>query len=100
MNPARILIVDGEPFNLDVLEQELELLGHVSVRATDGEEALARLEAGWVELVLLDIMMPRLDGYGVLERMKENEAWRYIPVIVISAVADMVSVVLGIPCCA
>jgi adenylate cyclase len=98
MNPARILIVDDEPFNLDVLEQELELLGHVSVRATDGEEALARLEADSFDLVLLDIMMPRLDGYGVLERMKANEAWRHIPVIVISAVADMGSVVRGIAC--
>src|ERR1700682_6280832 len=98
MNPARILIVDDEPFNLDVLEQELKLLGHVSVRATDADEALARLEADSFDLVLLDIMMPRLDGYGVLERMKANEAWRHIPVIVISAVGDMGSVVRGIAC--
>jgi class 3 adenylate cyclase len=98
MDKARILIVDDEPFNLDILEQELELLGHVGVRAADGEEALARLEVETFDLVLLDIMMPRLDGYGVLERMKANEAWRHIPVIVISAVTDMSSMVRGITC--
>ena len=62
MNQARILIVDDEPFNLDVLEQELELLGHVSVRAADGEEALERLKVEQFDLALLDVMMPRLDG--------------------------------------
>ena len=93
MNPARILIVDDEPFNLDVLEQELELLGHMSVRAANGDEALERLEVERFDLVLLDVMMPRLDGYGVLERMKAHEVWQHIPVIMISAVTDMSSVV-------
>jgi CheY-like chemotaxis protein len=67
---ARILIVDDEPFNLDLLEQELELLGYDSVRAVDGRKALERLEAEPFDLVLLDVMMPGIDGYGVLERMK------------------------------
>lgn len=91
MNQARILIVDDEPFNLDVLEQELELLGHVSVRATDGEEALERLKVERFDLALLDVMMPRLDGYGLLERMRSEEAWRHIPVIMISALTDLKS---------
>jgi adenylate cyclase len=91
--PACILIVDDEPFNLDVLEQELELLGHTSVRAANGEEALKRLAFTSFDLVLLDVMMPRLDGYGVLERMRSHEAWRHIPVIMISALTDMGSVV-------
>jgi adenylate cyclase len=90
---ASILIVDDEPFNLDVLEQELEILGHASVRAANGEEALARLEAESFDLALLDVMMPRLNGYGVLERMKLRDAWRHIPVIMISALPDMSSVV-------
>jgi class 3 adenylate cyclase len=90
---ARILIVDDEPFNLDVLEQELEFLGHTIVRATDGEEALERLNLGPFDLVLLDVMMPRLDGYGLLERMRSEEAWRHIPVIMISALTDLKSVV-------
>ena len=91
MNQARILIVDDEPFNFDVLEQELELLGHVSVRATDGEEALERLKVERFDLALLDVMMPRLDGYGLLERMRSEEAWRHIPVIMISALTDLKS---------
>jgi adenylate cyclase len=98
VDPARILIVDDEPFNLDVLEQELELLGHTSVRATNGDEALARLEAEPFDLALLDVMMPRLDGCGVLERMKSDEGWRHIPVIMISALTDMGSVVRCIAC--
>jgi adenylate cyclase len=87
--PARILIVDDEPFNLDVLEQELDILGHVSVRAANGEEALKRLGAESFDLALLDVMMPRLDGCAVLERMKSHEAWHHIPVIMISALTDM-----------
>ena len=98
MEQARILIVDDEPFNLDVLEQELELLGHASMRAANGEEALERLEVEPFDLALLDVMMPRLDGYGVLERMKSHEAWRHIPVIMISALTDMRSVVRCIAC--
>jgi signal transduction histidine kinase/DNA-binding response OmpR family regulator len=91
VNQARILIVDDEPFNLDVLEQELELLGHVSVRAADGEEALERLKVEQFDLALLDVMMPRLDGYGLLERMRSEKAWRHIPVIMISALTDLKS---------
>jgi adenylate cyclase len=98
VNQARILIVDDEPFNLDVLEQELELLGHVSVRATDGEEALERLKVERFDLALLDVMMPRLDGYGLLERMRSEEAWRHIPVIMISALTDLKSAARCIAC--
>jgi adenylate cyclase len=90
---ARILIVDDEPFNLDVLEQELELLGHATVRAADGAEALESLQALSFDLVLLDVMMPRLDGYAVLQRMKSHGAWQHIPVIMISALTDLGSVV-------
>jgi len=93
LEPASILIVDDEPFNHDLLEQELELLGHTSVRAVDGRRALERLAAEPFDLVLLDVMMPGMDGYGVLERIKAHPAWRHIPVIMISALTDMASVV-------
>ena len=63
---TRVLIVDDEPYNLDVLEQELELLGHASVRAGNGEEALERLRASSFDLALLDVMMPRIDGFALL----------------------------------
>src|SRR3982751_2792447 len=84
----RILIVDDEPFNLDLLEQELELLGYGSVRAVDGRNALERLQSEAFDLVLLDVMMPGIDGFGVLERMKSHPKWQHIPVIMISAMTD------------
>jgi class 3 adenylate cyclase len=90
---ARVLVVDDEPYNLDVLEQELELLGHACVRAVNGEEALERLQADSFDLALLDVMMPRMDGGALLQRMKLHHEWRHIPVIMISALTDMDNVV-------
>lgn len=92
-DPARILIVDDEPYNLDLLEEELELLGHATVRASDGAEALACLEVEPVDLVLLDIMMPALDGDEVLRRMKRHPHLRRVPVVMVSAISEMGSVV-------
>jgi class 3 adenylate cyclase/CheY-like chemotaxis protein len=91
--PARILIVDDEPFNRDVLVQELELLDHEGVTAVHGREALDRLSGEPVDLILLDIMMPEMDGFEVLRRLKDDARWRHIPVIMISALDDLDSVV-------
>lgn len=93
---ARILIVDDEPLNVDLLEQELELLGYATISAGDGLAALERLAARPVDLVLLDVMMPRLDGYQVLERMKADAELRHVPVIMISALDQLESAVRGI----
>jgi adenylate cyclase len=90
---ARILIVDDEPFNVDLLEQELELLGYATVSAADGREALRRLGSEPVDLVLLDVMMPKLDGYQVLQRMKLDAELRHVPVIMISALDQLASTV-------
>ncbi len=91
--PAKILIVDDEPYNVDLLEQELELLGYATLAATDGHDALDALAREPVDLVLLDIMMPRLDGYAVLRRLKADPASRHLPVIVISALDQLDSAV-------
>jgi class 3 adenylate cyclase len=91
--PARILIVDDEPFNRDVLAQELELLDHEAVAAVHGRDALERLGKEPVDLILLDIMMPEVDGFEVLRRLKADAALRHIPVIMISALDDIESVV-------
>ena len=96
MNDPIILIVDDEPFNVDYLEQELDDLGYKTISATNGQEALDRIEGDQPDLVLLDIMMPIMDGFTVLERVKANPAVRDIPIIVISANNDMQSVVRGI----
>ena len=93
MAPARILIVDDEPFNRDVLAQELELLEHEAVTAIHGRDALDRLATETVDLILLDIMMPEMDGFAVLRRLKEDARLRHIPVIMISALDDIDSVV-------
>jgi class 3 adenylate cyclase/CheY-like chemotaxis protein len=91
--PPRILIVDDEPSNVDLLQQELELLGFVAVSAADGRQALEHLGATSFDLVLLDIMMPGLDGYEVLSRMKADPELRHIPVLMISALSELESVV-------
>jgi serine phosphatase RsbU (regulator of sigma subunit) len=90
---AKILIVDDEPFNIDCLEQELQYLGYDSVSAANGRAALRRVEVEAPDLILLDIVMPEMDGFEVLSRLKANERTRDIPVIVISVLDDMGSVV-------
>jgi adenylate cyclase len=90
---ALILVVDDEPFNVDLLEQELELLDYDAVSASNGHEALEVLARERVDLVLLDVMMPQLDGYGALARIRGQPAWRHLPVIMISALNEMESVV-------
>lgn len=92
----KILIVDDEPFNVDYLEQELEDLDYDTVSAANGREALAQVAAQKPDVVLLDIMMPELDGFQVLERLKAGSETRDLPVIVISAMNDLKSVVRGI----
>jgi adenylate cyclase len=91
--PARILIVDDEPFNRDVLAQELELLDHDTVAAVNGCDALERLAGDAFDVILLDIMMPEMDGFEVLRRLKEDARLRHVPVIMISALDDIDSVV-------
>ena len=83
--PANILIVDDEPFNVDLLEQQLEEQGYQTCAASNGEEAFERLEADQPDLVLLDWMMPGMDGLQVLEKMRSTPQWRTIPVIMLTA---------------
>jgi DNA-binding NtrC family response regulator len=82
---AKILIVDDEPFNVDLLEQQLADQGYRTCTATDGEGALAQLSAELPDLVLLDWMMPGMDGLAVLARMRAEPAWRSLPVIMLTA---------------
>lgn len=91
-----ILIVDDEPFNVDYLEQELEDLDYATVSAANGQQALDQVAAHAPDMILLDIMMPVLDGFQVLARLKADARWRDIPVVVISAMTDLESVVRGI----
>jgi serine phosphatase RsbU (regulator of sigma subunit) len=92
----RILIVDDEPFNVDFLEQELEDLGYQTLSASNGLESLQIVAEEAPDLLLLDIMMPGMDGFEVLTRLKKDKRHRHIPVIIISAMSDMGSIVRGI----
>ena len=94
-NP-KILIVDDEPFNVDYLEQELEDLDYDTVSAFNGQQALKQVDDESPDVILLDIMMPVMDGFQVLERIKADDTRRDIPVIIISAMSDLDSVVKGI----
>lgn len=92
----KILIVDDEPFNVDYLEQELEESDIETIAAVNGKDALDKVRSESPDLILLDIMMPVMDGFEVLSRLKANPATRDLPVIVISANSDMSSVIRGI----
>jgi serine phosphatase RsbU (regulator of sigma subunit) len=90
---GQILVVDDNEMNRDLLSRRLRKRGYAVEVACDGREALAAVAAGDFDLVLLDIMMPELNGYEALERLKADEATRHIPVVMISAVGEMDSVI-------
>src|SRR5579871_4954522 len=90
----RILVVDDNDDNRYTLTLYLELEGYQNLEtANDGEEAIARLEAAPFDLVLLDVMMPKVDGYQVLTWLKSQPRLRGLPIIMISALNEMASVV-------
>lgn len=93
MDSTRILVVDDNEMNRDVLSRRLEKQGYTVVTAEDGQVALDLLRRDPFDLILLDIMMPRVNGYQVLENLKANPLQRDIPIIVISAMDDLESVV-------
>jgi len=93
VRPGRILAVDDDASNLDLLAKRLSRLGHLVTTASDGVEALDRARQQPFDLVLLDVMMPRLDGYGTLAEFKADAQLRPIPVVMISALDELSSVV-------
>ena len=85
----RVLIVDDEPLNLELLRQELEDLGHEVHEARTGEEALRRANEHPPDVILLDIMMPGMDGFEVCRRLKATDGTRDVPVIFMTALSDI-----------
>ena len=92
----KVLIVDDEPLNVDYIEQRLEDLNYEIITAADGQEALDKIKSEHPDLVLLDLMMPVLDGFAVLSEVKADPSLRETPVIIISADHDSKSIVRGI----
>jgi PleD family two-component response regulator len=91
--PASILVVDDDAINRMLLTRELERAGHSVATAEDGVRALEALRAEPVDIVLLDVLMPELDGYATLAQIERDDRLRHIPVIMISALEDIDSVV-------
>jgi CheY-like chemotaxis protein len=86
--PPLILIVDDNPTNLDILQARLEANNYEILTATDGEVAMIIAREKRPDLILLDIMMPKMDGYEVCSKLKENEETSFIPVIFVTALRD------------
>ncbi len=93
--PFTILIVDDEPKNIQLLGSLLREKGYLVEFALDGTKALSWLDAKPFDLVLLDIMMPGMDGYEVCRRIKENLGTRHIPVIFLTAKTETDDIVKG-----
>ena len=83
--PKMILLVDDSDVLRKITSFNLKKQGYEVVEARDGIEALEKLKELKPDLMILDIMMPRLDGFNVLKRMQENDEWKEIPVIVLTA---------------
>lgn len=89
---GHFLVADDNEMNRDMLSRRLERQGYTVTAARDGREAIELLAKEDFNIVLLDVMMPEMDGYEVLRRMKADEKLRHIPVIMISALTEMDSV--------
>src|SRR6185295_8116702 len=87
-DPARILVVDDVADNVEILRMRLTALGYDVVEANDGEEALAKVAADPPDLILLDVMMPKIDGFEVVRRLKADTSLPFIPVIMVTAKTD------------
>jgi len=90
------MLVDDEPANLTLLEELLHLKGYATVSAQSGDEALSLARASRPDLILLDIMMPEMDGFDVCERLRKDTALQTVPVIFLTALDDDTSRIRGL----
>ena len=88
MDAKRILVVDDEPRVREMIEFRLRLFGYEVLQAADGREALEVAIREQPDLVLLDVMMPELDGFQVCSRLKQEESTKDIPVVMLTAKAE------------
>jgi len=83
-----ILVVDDDLTLLEMYVERIKAEGAIVIQAQDGEEAIAQAKESHPHLILLDIMMPKLNGLEVLKHLKEDDGTKDIPVIILSALAD------------
>ncbi len=91
-----VLVADDDPDILSLVTLRLERSGYDVVSAGDGEQALATALARTPDLALLDVMMPKLDGYEVTERLRGEESTRYLPIILLTARVQEADITRGI----
>ena len=92
-NRGSLLVIDDNATSRDLMRRQLERQGHTVTVAENGQQALEIMQAGTFDMVLLDLMMPGMSGYQVLQLLKSSDVYRDVPVIVISALDDLDSVV-------
>ncbi len=95
-DPQRILIVDDNEANRDILEARLKVHGYELLQAADGEEALAAVQRDHPDLILLDVMMPKLDGVEVCRRIKGDATLPFTPIILVTSKSDTRDVIAGL----
>ena len=88
IHKGRVLIVDDEPINIELISGYLEA-DHEIITASNGKEALEKVQMNSPDIVLLDIMMPEMDGYTVCKKIKSQDSTRFIPVVMVTALTDI-----------
>jgi DNA-binding response OmpR family regulator len=96
MNPKKILVVDDEVDLLETIQFSLEVEGYTVLVSNDGEDALSQARKESPDLILLDIMLPKLDGYKVCRLLKFDERYKHIPILMMTAKTQEKDKVLGI----
>lgn len=94
--PIRVLVVDDNIHNIELLDGVLSSRGYEVVRAMNGKEALEKVKEASPHIVILDVLMPVMDGYETCRRLKENEETRFIPVVMLTALNSLEDKVKGI----
>ncbi|MFZ2634558.1 MAG: response regulator [Desulfosalsimonadaceae bacterium] len=91
-----ILVVDDQPKNIELLEAYLVPKSYDIVTATNGEEGLGKLSDNQIDLILLDVMMPGMDGFEVTRRVRQDNTYRLLPIILVTALRETEDRVKGI----
>ena len=94
--PPRILVVDDNEANRDILMTRLGAHGYELAQAADGEEALAKAKSLHPDLILLDVMMPKIDGVEVCRQLKSDPAMPFTPIVLVTAKSDTKDIVTGL----
>ena len=91
-----ILVVDDQPQNIELLEAHLVPQGYEIIKAANGEEALGKLSGNQIDLILLDVRMPGMNGYEVTRRVRQDNIHRLLPIVLVTVLRETEDRVKGI----